>query len=267
MRYRPPFVCDVCSMQSPVRASCPSCGGPMRDEDGNEAPRPRRFDERLLPSGGLRAVAVLGLTLWIGATLTSLFVLLARGDRMPPMELGAPEVWLGVLFSLMLLPPIGYAILSALRGRRLVRWEADQDARLRARAEDAGELRSIETLADDEPVRFVGRVSLQVPVGGGLAALHDPDDSRQVGVFLVLDETGAALVDDDCLELFGQTGGVGQALEVRDGDAVEVIGRGRWGRGAHGAGTSGYRDGRVFVLEGGPDAPLLLRADTDLVAH
>ena len=85
---------------------------------------------------------------------------------------------------------------------------------------------------EDGRVRVRGKVRVLRPVhapkSGEPVAAYETEDEREGGRFAIVDETGVAIVDDDCFELWswdGRADRVGRCGgQVRDGDLVEAIG-------------------------------------------
>ncbi|MDI3285249.1 hypothetical protein [Polyangium sp. 15x6] len=95
------------------------------------------------------------------------------------------------------------------------------------------------------------------------------EEMSAAGVFLVEDESGAALVDDDAF-VVAQLGGASKdwneplSIVVNDGDEIEVFGPAEWRSGAglpgH-ASQGGYRDGgNVLAFDGKPTERVVILA-------
>lgn len=97
---------------------------------------------------------------------------------------------------------------------------------------------------------------------------------RAAGRFLVRDETGIALIDDDWLELVGPelrrpSPGLLGTLTLYDGDPVTVLGNARRAPlpGIETPDTGGYRKAPTALCFDGDDArPLLVLTDSEVVA-
>ena len=123
------------------------------------------------------------------------------------------------------------------------------------------------------PAEHVGRVRGRVklldaapyPAKGGdpaVAAVLYESTWRKLGKFLIVDDSGEAMLDDDAVELWSERA-PGDQVIIWDGDVVEVVGRGRYHR--IGQEVDGYRGGKEitrFVFEGEHEAPLhILKVD------
>jgi len=156
-----------------------------------------------------------------------------------------------------------------------------QRRRIKGALTQAGEAVPV-ARAPDGVVRVRGRVDVIDPVtlppagepvaaflrrersGHPLAAMLSVRTFRDAGRFLVRDDTGAALVDDDFLELLNAPGVLPEAtqsteLVVRAGDTVDVVGAARAVPMADFAQQGSYRDGaRVLAFDGRHDQPVLV---------
>ncbi|RZO47758.1 MAG: hypothetical protein EVA89_38835 [Sandaracinaceae bacterium] len=259
MRFVGPYTCLECAAQSDVQVSCPRCGGAMCDVDGRRPARPRRFDARVLGGAVSRGAATLGASVWLIAATVTFGLLINRGHRAVGQPVSDAATLSLVLLALVVAAAVAVGALVGSRGRRWRAWCRAEGERLAARRRGGRRVARIADLRDSEPVRFVGTVRVLEPARGvpGLAALHDLDDDRAGGVYLVEGGSGAALVDLDCFELWSPAEEPA-ALALREGAQVEVIGSGRWAP-ARGRVEGGYRDARVFLLAGAPDEPLHLK--------
>ena len=144
-------------------------------------------------------------------------------------------------------------------------------ARRRVRA--VADLRRIQTVtpigkAEDGLVRIRGKVKVLRPVRapktGEPVAAYETEDEREGGRFAIVDETGVAVVDDDCFELWswdgsapGKSGG-----QIIDGSAIEAVGPAARRPAPDIAGLSAdphYREAaQALVFDGRLDTPVLL---------
>lgn len=196
------------------------------------------------------------LTVAAGPTLVAASLVMSFGSATTYAILIATAV------SAMLLALAGDVGLQVLRRSK---WEAVRvAARLRvregARAMDAHPVSSIAEAAG-KLVRIRGRVRVLRPVttapGDQVAAQLTDEVTRISGRFFVADDTGVAIVDDDALELWSSER-AGEPVTIREGDTVEVLGRGEW-REAREL-TDGYRGGKqAFVFNGDAEQPVHVR--------
>lgn len=123
--------------------------------------------------------------------------------------------------------------------------------------------------AEDGRVRIRGKVKVLRPVHapktGEPVAAYETDDEREGGRFAIVDETGVAVVDDDCFELWSPapSGGPGACGgQIADGSMIEAVGSAARRPAPDIAGLSAdphYREAaQALVFEGKPDAPVLL---------
>ena len=119
-------------------------------------------------------------------------------------------------------------------------------------------------------VRVRGKVKVLRPVHapktGEPVAAFETEDEREGGRFAVVDDTGVAIVDDDCFELWTRdpASGAPKACggRVPDGAMVEVVGTGARRPAPDITGLVSdphYREAaQALVFDGKPDAPVLV---------
>lgn len=148
-----------------------------------------------------------------------------------------------------------------------------RQSRSRARAaERLAQVRETTSIGKSEggPVRVRGKVkvlrAVAAPKTGEPVAAFETDDEREGGRFAVIDDTGVAIVDDDCFELWGRdpASGAPKACggRVADGATVEVVGTATRRPAADISGLVSdphYREAaQALVFDGKPDAPVLV---------
>ena len=123
--------------------------------------------------------------------------------------------------------------------------------------------------AADGVVRVRGKVKVLRPVhapkSGEPVAAYETDEDREGGRFAIVDETGVAVIDDDCFELwsYDQAGNPGACGgQVTDGVTLEAVGTAARRPAPDIAGLAAdphYRESaQALVFEGKPDAPVRL---------
>jgi hypothetical protein len=118
-------------------------------------------------------------------------------------------------------------------------------------------------------VRVRGRVkvlrAVVAPESGAPAAAFETEDEREGGRYAIVDESGVAVVDDDCFELWTRDPGGGPGASggvLSDGAVVEILGTARRAPAPDVVGLSidpHYRAvASALVFEGTPDDPVVL---------
>lgn len=119
-------------------------------------------------------------------------------------------------------------------------------------------------------VRVRGKVKIlravHAPRTGEPVAAFETDDEREGGRFAIVDDTGVAIVDDDCFELWARDPATGTLKvgggRVADGAAIEVLGTAARGPAIDVAGLASdphYREAaQALLFDGKPGAPVLL---------
>ncbi len=232
------YRCPACGEGPPVPAgnTCPRCDVPMVDEHGLAAP-PQDLRPPFAPSRrrvavelGATAGMVAGLVAGVAAELVAGVALLPGALIFAGAASGAAAVGIG----------------------RGAAW-------LRRRARDRAERRRLERVATGtapppEGMRgLLGRVHVLRAVGhsgGRPIAVRRRDGVTEAGRFAVVGDTCAALVDDDWLELLGDT-------QLCEGDFVSVVGPVADAPTDLPSELAGYRESlRFLALDGRPDAPI-----------
>lgn len=254
MREGREYRCPQCGTTSPVGVSCSNCKVDMIDENGNPPLKPMPKIPSFVVSPWTLGGAALG---FLGYAIISaiepghsaLTVLLVG---LFVMTAGAVSLFWGVT-----------------QPRRVLRsGQARRRTWATAALRRATEVTAIGKTADG-PARVRGKVKVLRPVHaprtGEPVAAFETDDEREGGRFAIVDETGVAVVDDDCFELWswdssGSPGPCGG--QIPDGAMVEAFGQAVRRPTADVVGLATdphYREAaQALVFEGKPDAPVRL---------
>lgn len=230
MREGHHFHCPECQVTSPAGATCDECGVAMIDELGNPAhPVARKSSWRGLP------------------TLFGVCAGYAAACAWPLLGTWTAPAMGIIAGSGLLVEALGWGVPAGLSG-----WRRRQRARaLLAQAPDSTRI------VDAHP--GVAHVAGRVRVLGHatFAACDAPGAERGSWRFALTDGSGAAVIDDDCVEIWQaglrRCGGV-----VEDGAYIEVVGRARLDTATDAELADGYRGRSVLTFEGTPESPILL---------
>ena len=255
MREGREFRCPECGTTSPVGVACSPCKVPMIDENGNPPLKPMPRIPNFVVSPWTGGGAALG---FLGYVVISM---IQPGRHATGMLLGGLAILAAGAVSLFLGVTQPGRVLRTGQARRRTR-----AARELGRIDAPSPIAQVE----DGLVRVRGKVkvlrAVHAPKSGEPVAAYETEDEREGGRFAIVDETGVAIVDDDCFELWswdasanrpGRCGG-----QVCDGALVEAIGpavRRPVPDIAGLAADPSYREAsRALVFDGTTETPVLL---------
>lgn len=279
MRNVEPYECPRCGAESLGAAVCNRCQIPVVDAEGHPlvAPPERRY--RLITKSEALLTIVGG----------AVMLMIPGGIALVTDRQRDKLAVIAVVFAIAVLLNAAWHLVPGALGLRRYRARAAATQRMIdaagvvtpiASAEGVARIRGRVRVMDgvDSPAGEDGEMGAllirerkDVEIGGRTIAVAA--DASRCGRFVVTDETGVAVVDDDAFELWAKGGvpvGKSLLLAVRAGDEVEVAGPTRRGSAPdalEGAKQAAYRQGadEVLLFDGNGEQRVIVVVDEPIL--